>query len=349
MDGRRDGAENNNVHTDKYGRYKPSTAKKKKKKKITITFNRDGVLALLALLAITAAVVVVVILSVKAIIAAVDNSRSAQTTETPEYTSRMPEETENPPETTSPADEKKWNDSYTSVNVSNDRIHAGALILVNNEYKYIASGHESYTVLSSLEDWHKTFVLTLYRLSLDSTVIFPMCRMLADMKAENPDTLSGGDSLMISEALSENGEHTTGLAFNLRIFGADGQSYDLRAEEQKRIDGNCAEYGFVKRYPFGKSELTGMPEERGHFRYVGVPHAEIMNAQELCLEEYISYVKQFTYEGIPLMYTSDTASYLIYYVPAGNGGSTDIPVPPDGNYEISGNNTDGFIVTVTNK
>ena len=40
------------------------------------------------------------------------------------------------------------------------------------------------------------------------------------------------------------------------------------------------------------------------------------------------------------------AGYMIYYVPAMEGDTTDIPVPPDCEYEISGDNANGFIVTV---
>ena len=47
----------------------------------------------------------------------------------------------------------------------------------------------------------------------------------------------------------------------------------------------------------------------------------------------------------------DGVTYEIYYVPAatGEGATTSVPVPTDMPYTISGNNYDGFIVTITRK
>ena len=42
-----------------------------------------------------------------------------------------------------------------------------------------------------------------------------------------------------------------------------------------------------------------------------------------------------------------TKNYDIYYVPANVNNVTEVPVPTDKTYTISGNNIDGFIVTVT--
>ncbi len=45
-------------------------------------------------------------------------------------------------------------------------------------------------------------------------------------------------------------------------------------------------YGFVQRYPPGKSSKTGW-DEPWHFRYVGVEAAEFMVENNLCLEEFV--------------------------------------------------------------
>jgi len=64
----------------------------------------------------------------------------------------------------------------------------------------------------------------------------------------------------------------------------DKQSETLEAVWLKE---NCAKYGFILRYPTGKSEITGVIFEPWHFRYVGVEAAtEIMNNGS-CLEEYL--------------------------------------------------------------
>ena len=50
---------------------------------------------------------------------------------------------------------------------------------------------------------------------------------------------------------------------------------------------NAHKYGFINRYPADKVEITGISNERWHYRYVGKEAAEIMYEENLCLEEYL--------------------------------------------------------------
>ena len=50
---------------------------------------------------------------------------------------------------------------------------------------------------------------------------------------------------------------------------------------------HCWEYGWILRYPSGKSNITGIMYEPWHFRYVGVELAMELKDSGLCLEEYI--------------------------------------------------------------
>lgn len=54
----------------------------------------------------------------------------------------------------------------------------------------------------------------------------------------------------------------------------------------------AASYGFVQRYRRDKEALTSIAEEPWHFRYVGAPHARLMEENHLCLEEYGDFVRQ---------------------------------------------------------
>jgi D-alanyl-D-alanine carboxypeptidase len=47
------------------------------------------------------------------------------------------------------------------------------------------------------------------------------------------------------------------------------------------------EYGFIVRYPEGKSDITGILYEPWHFRYVGVELAKELYDLGLCMEEYM--------------------------------------------------------------
>ena len=44
--------------------------------------------------------------------------------------------------------------------------------------------------------------------------------------------------------------------------------------------------------------MTGIGQEPWHFRYVGVPHAEIMTEKGMVLEEYIEFLRGYEYGKI---------------------------------------------------
>ena len=68
----------------------------------------------------------------------------------------------------------------------------------------------------------------------------------------------------------------------------------------------------------------------------------------MCLEEYETFIKDYSFESPLTISGADGSSYLVYYVAASESGSTPVQIPENSQYEISGNNSDGFIVTVTN-
>lgn len=73
-------------------------------------------------------------------------------------------------------------------------------------------------------------------------------------------------------------EHQLGLAVDL-----NGVTYDLYLWLQE----NSHRYGFIFRYPGGKTETTGTAEEVWHYRYVGAQAAGEIYQRGLCLEEYL--------------------------------------------------------------
>lgn len=157
-------------------------------------------------------------------------------------------------------------------------------------------------------------------------------------------------------------EHHTGLACDLGFYTDDGATISVADYEYGWwLGANAMRQGFVLRYPEDKVAITGIAYEKWHFRYVGIPHAYAMTAEKLCLEEYIDYIKRYTSDTLMLHVKKDrtleeidvTAAefpkengWLVYYVPMMEGESTEIRLPRDMEYEISGNNVDGYIVTV---
>ena len=108
----------------------------------------------------------------------------------------------------------------------------------------------------------------------------------------------------------------------------------------QRFRERAADFGFVERYPAGKETVTGIAHEPWHFRYVGVPHAVVMVEENLCLEEYIDYLREYPYDGQHLTVACKTGTYEIWYC-----AGTEAYLPEEGEYTVSGNNVDGVVVT----
>lgn len=140
----------------------------------------------------------------------------------------------------------------------------------------------------------------------------------------------------------------TGLSCAMNVINAAGTSSLASDPVYQWIYDNCYKYGFTVRYPVGKETITQVSDYDYYFRYVGYIHAYVMKINDMCLEEYISYVQGYS-KGTPLSVTGDDGvSYEIYYVAAAKDGSeSSIPVPNNHPYTISGDNEGGFIVTVT--
>ena len=66
-----------------------------------------------------------------------------------------------------------------------------------------------------------------------------------------------------------------------------------------------------------------------------------MAEQNLCLEEYIELLRNYSCDGPHLQISANGKDYEVYFC---SGMTAYVPV--SGNYSISGNNVDGFIVTI---
>lgn len=81
-------------------------------------------------------------------------------------------------------------------------------------------------------------------------------------------------------------EHQTGLALDVYVYMFAGEGF-LKSPAGQYVNSDCWRFGFVIRYPEGKRDVTNVPFEPWHIRYVGIPHAEIIAKNGWCLEEYI--------------------------------------------------------------
>lgn len=258
-------------------------------------------------------------------------------------------------------------EDFTSVTQQEYAVHDGHLLLIGNDYP---CEHDGINLVNMSESSNGTYLLSNLIMEANETTLNQMNLMFADFHK-----IVGDNDVMISccyrsrslqqelydEEIAEKGEeegsrwvtqpgcseHQSGYAFDLSLRDENGIITEFDGEGKYGwIAENCAHYGFIIRYPEDKTELTGIYHEPWHLRYVGIAHAYYMQQHNLCLEEYIELLKEYSVEN-PLEYQDvEMNRWNIYYVPAENG-TTEVPVPDGCEYEISGNNVDGFIVTVS--
>ena len=270
-------------------------------------------------------------------------------------------DTEEPTKTPSESAPQPVDDGYTAETHSHDDIFTGDLILVNAdyEYKFIDGDVDLYSLVQNRNDYYsngdyvtKLDSLTLTKLnqmmeafaksqSLETTNIF-----VQDGYRTYQEQVDRHNSGKSSTFEAGHCDYHTGRTFDMFRMNDDGTTPYFRAEgDCAWFADNACKYGFIVRYPEGKDEATGEKARTYTYRYVGAPHASYMHENGLCLEEYIAELKNHTKDD-PLVSAVDGTVSLIYFVPASEEGDTDVTVPKDKEYTVSGNNSDGFIVTV---
>lgn len=259
------------------------------------------------------------------------------------------------------------------IECSSDDIHKGKLILVNRDNEYVIGSNPDITNIYPSKS--SVYEVNTVDMQLDRTMVGAINSMLEDFEAATGirDILANSGYRTYNEqkimydndleatgkpyselvAPPGNSEHHTGYAMDFAIN--DGYSYPaLRNEgEYSWIYENADKYGMFLRYTEENKHITGYMAESWHFRYVGPVHASLIRKMGVAYEEYVGFLKDFTFDS-PLEYKySDNEFYRIYYVPADmENGTTEVPITyeafdnKDDGFSISGNNADGFIVTL---
>lgn len=266
-------------------------------------------------------------------------------------------------------------------------VHRGFLILVNHELAYEfpedGTGPEVASVYDNCKGLLKVASMSD---SLDPVTLSRLVSFASDFEERTGDRCfmvnsayrTYGDQVSIyrsySETLGEEyarsyvanpgfSEHHTGMAADLAVVFDDGSSVPIEEYQNYNVMREMLpSYGFILRYPEDKIAVTKIGNEPWHFRYVGTPHASVIEKTGLCFEEYVGFLKNYTADGSALYLAPDGVlrslpfadvslvrdSTLIYFVPKADEGNTSVPVPKNATgYQVSGNNVDGFIVTVT--
>lgn len=182
--------------------------------------------------------------------------------------------------------------------------HGWNLILVNEDY-YIPDNYEVeltelsngkkvdsriYPYLQSMFDDARAnglalFVREGYRTSEEQQQI--MDERVAQYQGEGYSKSEAKKLARDYVAVPDTSEHQLGLSVDINADTTKCSSdavYSWLAE-------NAWRYGFIKRYPADKVDITGISNEPWHYRYVGKEAAQEIQSQGICLEEYIEQLE----------------------------------------------------------
>jgi len=173
------------------------------------------------------------------------------------------------------------------------------LILVNNEH-HIPAGYEIklmelsngqkideriYPDLQQMFDDmraedYKPYVREGYRTSKEQKDI--LIEKITDRMQEGYDPIKAYKLAREQVAAVGNSEHQLGLAVDINPYSGSTNEWGVYGW----LDKNAWKYGFILRYPDGKTDITGITYEPWHYRYVGKEIAEEIHSKGITLEEY---------------------------------------------------------------
>lgn len=253
------------------------------------------------------------------------------------------------------------NMSFDTAEFSEADISDGSLIVVNNSHSYervpdglsnIADkGSDSFFV-SSQSLTIRSEVIDMLNNMLDAyneetgnkdILVSSAYRSVSDQQAIYDDSVSRNGSEYADKNAAKGGhsDSQSGYALSFSRY-SDGETSPLTGtDSEKWLEENAYKYGFIQRYPEGKEDYTGFEYRAANYRYVGIVHAAYIKEQGLCLEEYEELLKnKYSYGSDVLRITVPDGEFGVYYV-----AGTSVPVPVNAEFTVSGNNSDGFIVT----
>lgn len=246
------------------------------------------------------------------------------------------------------------------ITLSKEAVHSGSLILVNSSCPCREDARE--LSLASVDEKNPAAILERQSARL-------LDKLIDEVGARDKILAVSGwrskkeQTKIYEDSLAENGRQFTEKYVALPGFSEHqtGLAIDL-ARNKPDIDFICPEfpyegiyrefrnkaplYGFVERYPEGRESITGIGWEPWHFRYVGYPHSAIMQQRGMTLEEYHLFLKKHSYGKNPFVYAANGRRIEISYLKAKKNGLTQISAEDRALCTVSGNNTDGFFVTV---
>lgn len=255
----------------------------------------------------------------------------------------------NNPEAT---DSSMLSDAYSGfcpvIIKASEYLGKGSLAVINSQY----GSQDFYLGLSDLAsdvNYSEYYSVYNYQTYISEEVVPNLNQMMSDYNSatekSNMIVYNTTNYLDESSLYTEYyPEAPAGYSLDLAVLSSSGDVIEYDGlDTESWIISNCHNYGFVVRYPEDKAVQTGYEYAPYHLRYVGLPHAMIMNEKNMCLEEYTQFLKTYTFDN-PFVYNLNGTEYNIYYSPLVSA-ETSVQVPVSGYYDISGNNYDGYIIS----
>ncbi|HDV8369656.1 M15 family metallopeptidase [Bacillus cereus] len=235
--------------------------------------------------------------------------------------------------------------------ITKEQIYKGDLLLVNRDYPVKKDSIRSDIInVNHNSELVRGYVIFDRNLRLSKDVVKKFLNVVdaAGKESVNHFLISSGyrdfqEQKQLYEKMGSDyalpagySEHNLGLSLDI----GSTQKKMEKAPEGKWIEENVWKHGFVLRYPKNKSNITGIQYEPWHIRYVGLPHSAIMQKKNFTLEEYLEFLK----EEKEISTEVEGKKYTVSYYKVSE--NMKVNVPANKQYEISGNNMDGVIVTV---
>ncbi|MEI4790667.1 VanY-A/VanY-F/VanY-M family D-Ala-D-Ala carboxypeptidase [Bacillus sp. FJAT-53060] len=248
------------------------------------------------------------------------------------------------------AEDRRAPENSQQINITENQIYQGNLLLVNSEYPVHKESIKTDVVnLTMHNELTQGYVLLDSKIYMSKDIAHKFSEIVTDARKDgihNFAITSGFRSFEEQKELYEKYGHDRALSpgyseHNLGL-SLDVGSTQMKMEdapEGKWIEKNVWKYGFILRYPKGKSDITGIQYEPWHIRYVGFPHSAIMKGKGFVLEEYLDFLK----EKKKVSATVEGNQYTVSYYPFSENMT--INLPKNHKYEISGDNMEGVIVT----
>lgn len=158
---------------------------------------------------------------------------------------------------------------------------------------------------------------------------------LAQRQSKGMNYQTAYDSTRLYTAVPGTSEHQLGLAADISNNGTLTEAFAGTAAG-RWLRENSWRYGFILRYEAEKSAYTEIASEPWHFRYVGMPHSQIMWEHGWCLEEYITYLQTNAYAALA---AGDDMLYEVFWSAEAPAGYTDV-------IDVSADNAGGYITTI---